>query len=646
MAVNEPLSLPPMESLTVTSFTSLSPLQNHCNKPHITTSKTTFLLQNHFSLPKTTSHSLTPHFPIHSNNHNPILKITCTHLSKPLKITSFSRNSLKLQLSLALMAMGYPQFPCFATEITVPSDGVSSKINVESVLVSIDEFFNRYPFFVAGVTFIWLVVIPLTQEYLKKFKFLSALDAFRKLRDDPNSELLDIRDKKSVGYLGTPNLKVLKKSGIQIEFSEGQEERFVKKVLESFKDPGNTTVCVLDSFDGNSIIVAELLFKNGFKECYAVKGGIRGKDGWQAIQETLLPPSMHVFPKKGKTSKQLEMNKEDTNEKIQEPSSISEPAIKNKSTENGYVSSTGSPPQASPSSIRQSSPYPNYPDLKPPSSPTPSKPCKRLSFPKGVSCVARRLGIGENLRGLDVLESSRASLGIFTRLGGGIRANGVKFKENEAVRGTGDCVVAVALGKKIVLIELLLPGRVDAGTGSVFEVLKEIQTQGVEGIRTMAWIYDSIIVGTVNGYTLFSSSTGRNASMFSLPDPSSRPYLKSLWKNYEVLLLVDNVGIVVNAVGQPMGGSLVFRNAPESIGEISNYLIVVSDGKMELYHKKMGVRVQLVSFAGKGLGSCIVANEETGNGEYVVVATSSKVWVLYATRVSKFVMFSFDSKIS
>ncbi|KAF6164960.1 hypothetical protein GIB67_005329 [Kingdonia uniflora] len=175
--------------------------------------------------------------------------------------------------------------------------------------------------------------------------------------------------------------------------------------------------------------------------------------------------------------------------------------------------------------------------------------------------------------------------------------------------------------------QLLLPGRVDAGTGSVFKVLKEIQTQGVEGIRTMAWIYDSIIVGTVNGYKFFSSSTGRSASMFSLPDPSSRPYLKSLWKNYEVLLLVDNVGIVVNDVGQPVGGSLVFQNALESIGEISNYLIVVSDGKMELFHKKTGVRVQLVSFARKGLGSCIVANEETGNGEYVVVATSSKVWV-------------------
>lgn len=39
---------------------------------------------------------------------------------------------------------------------------------------------------------------------------------------------------------------------------------------------------VQDSFDGNSMKVAELLVKNGFKEAYAIRGGIQGKNGWQA----------------------------------------------------------------------------------------------------------------------------------------------------------------------------------------------------------------------------------------------------------------------------------------------------------------------------------------------------------------------------
>lgn len=37
---------------------------------------------------------------------------------------------------------------------------------------------------------------------------------------------------------------------------------------------------VQGSFDGNSMKVAELLVKSGFKEAYAIKDGVRGKKGW------------------------------------------------------------------------------------------------------------------------------------------------------------------------------------------------------------------------------------------------------------------------------------------------------------------------------------------------------------------------------
>ncbi|KAE9617909.1 putative Rhodanese-like domain-containing protein [Lupinus albus] len=264
----------------------------------------------------------------------------------------------------------------------VPSviESDAGKINIESILVSIDDFINRYPFFVAGCTFIWLVVIPLTEEYLKKCKFVSAIDAFRKLRDDPFSQLLDIRDRKNLKFLGSPNLKIVKKEVVQVEFSDGNEDGFVKKVLERFSDAPNTVLCVLDSFDGNSMKVAELLFKNGFKEAYAIKGGVRGPQGWMAIQDTLLPPSAHIFRrKKTKASKQLHKN---GNGAIQKTESNYEgalsqdtPVVENQETDNGHVKrSVKSAPDVKIGSVASSSPYPNYPDLKPPSSPTPSKP--------------------------------------------------------------------------------------------------------------------------------------------------------------------------------------------------------------------------------------------------------------------------------
>lgn len=136
----------------------------------------------------------------------------------------------------------------FASETAVASSSeeVSKKVDLEAILVSIDEFFNKNPFFVAGVVFIWLVVVPFLEEYFRKYKFISAIDAFRKLRDDPNCQLLDIRDKRSLKALNSPNLKILNKNVLQMEFREGDEDGFLKQVLDKFEQPENTIICIID----------------------------------------------------------------------------------------------------------------------------------------------------------------------------------------------------------------------------------------------------------------------------------------------------------------------------------------------------------------------------------------------------------------
>lgn len=127
------------------------------------------------------------------------------------------------------------------------------------------------------------------------------------------------------------------------------------------------------SFDGDSLKLAELLYKNGFKEAYAIKGGLRGKDGWQAIQETFLPPSVHVHPrKKSMESAETEANNQMMNDQI--VASSSNHHDKNLNTDNGFVEPTETISTAKLNPERPLSPYPNYPELKPPSSPSPSKP--------------------------------------------------------------------------------------------------------------------------------------------------------------------------------------------------------------------------------------------------------------------------------
>ncbi|KAG5134909.1 hypothetical protein AAZX31_09G225500 [Glycine max] len=314
------------------------------------------------------------HFSNHSKPHSPKSQLPSFSALQTPSLNSLQNPLAKPFFSFTMLNLFTP-LPCLAD---VASDD-AGKINLESVLVSIDNFFNRYPFFVAGCTFIWLVVIPLAEEYLKKCKFVSAIDAFRKLRDDPNAQLLDIRDQKNVRFLKSPNLKMFEKEVAQVEFAEdGNEDEFVNKVLGRFKDAPNTVICVLDSFDSNSLKVAELLFKNGFKEAYAIRGGVRGQQGWMAIQDSLLPPSVHIR-KRVKASKKLDTNgngaiqKNDSNNKSSLSQDIS--SVENQTTDFGHVkSSVESIPEVKTGSVASSSPYPNYPDLKPPSSPTPSKP--------------------------------------------------------------------------------------------------------------------------------------------------------------------------------------------------------------------------------------------------------------------------------
>ncbi|MFQ6625598.1 hypothetical protein Gotur_004793 [Gossypium turneri] len=233
---------------------------------------------------------------------SPTIKLPSHNPLSILQNSPILQTVAKTHVSFTLFNL-FTSFPCLAVADTVISSPEPGKVNLEAVLVSVDEFFNKNPFFVAGCTFIWLVVVPLTKQYLSKFKFIPAIDAFRKLRDDPSAQLLDIRENKTLASLASPNLSFLNKDTAQLQFTAENEDGFVKEVLEKFPNPANTVICVLDNFDGNSLKAAELLYKKGFKEAYAIRDGVMGKKGWLAIQETLLPPSVHITSKKKKKVK-------------------------------------------------------------------------------------------------------------------------------------------------------------------------------------------------------------------------------------------------------------------------------------------------------------------------------------------------------
>ncbi|CAH8392427.1 unnamed protein product [Eruca vesicaria subsp. sativa] len=246
-----------------------------------------------------------------------------------------------------------------------------------------------------------------------------------------------------------------------------------------------------------------------------------------------------------------------------------------------------------------------------------SQPAKRLGgLLKGINVVAKRAR-REDSSSADYLlpsssDESSSSNKFLQMLGGGNRVSGVKGND-------GGCVFAVAIGERILLVEI------EDGKGDSFVVLKEIVGIFGGGVKSLVWVDDYVVAGTDNGYSLISCVTGQSGVIFTLPDVSAPPLLKLLRKEWKVLLLVDNVGVVVDTNGQPVGGSLVFRRRPDSVGELSFYLVTVGDGKMEIHQNKSGACVQSVGFGPEGCGPSVLAVDEAGDGNLLAVTTMSKV---------------------
>ncbi|MED6209225.1 hypothetical protein PIB30_052651 [Stylosanthes scabra] len=94
--------------------------------------------------------------------------------------------------------------------------------------------------------------------------------------------LLDIREAVEIREVGTPDVSGLGKKLVSISYKGGDDDKpvFLKKLKLKFKEPENITLFILDKFDGNSELVAQLVTENGFKAAYVIKDGAEGPRGW------------------------------------------------------------------------------------------------------------------------------------------------------------------------------------------------------------------------------------------------------------------------------------------------------------------------------------------------------------------------------
>ncbi|CAA0816621.1 Rhodanese-like domain-containing protein 4-chloroplastic [Striga hermonthica] len=129
-----------------------------------------------------------------------------------------------------------------------------------------------------------VVAVPVVVSRLlskpKRWGVESAKAAYMKLGDDGSAQLLDIRATAEIKQTGSPEIRGLKKKPVAVVYKAEEKPGFLKKLSLKFKEPEKTTLFILDKFDGNSELVAELVTENGFKAAYAIKDGAEGPRGW------------------------------------------------------------------------------------------------------------------------------------------------------------------------------------------------------------------------------------------------------------------------------------------------------------------------------------------------------------------------------
>ncbi|XP_074279683.1 rhodanese-like domain-containing protein 4, chloroplastic [Silene latifolia] len=192
----------------------------------------------------------------------------------------------KFHGSLVLLASGLGLSAKVASALTYEEAleqtvGISSGADFDAG--SVVETIVNNPILVAGG--VSLIAFPLLLSQIlggkpKAFGAESAKSAYAKLGDDPNAQLLDIRPGKDVREAGSPDIKGLKKKPVSVVYNGEDKPGFLQKLSLKFKEPENTTLYILDKFDGNAELVAELVTSNGFKSAYAIKDGAEGPRGW------------------------------------------------------------------------------------------------------------------------------------------------------------------------------------------------------------------------------------------------------------------------------------------------------------------------------------------------------------------------------
>ncbi|KAJ8529271.1 hypothetical protein K7X08_036106 [Anisodus acutangulus] len=185
-------------------------------------------------------------------------------------------------LSSALSTKGIAKALTYEETLEQSTTSPAADFDATAVVETVTTFASENPIIIAGGFAALALPIVLFQVLgkTKSFGVESAKTAYAKLADDASAQLLDIRATAELREVGSPDIKGLEKKAVTVVYKGEDKPGFLKKLALKFKEPEDTTLFILDKFDGNSELVAELVTGNGFKAAYAIKDGAEGPRGW------------------------------------------------------------------------------------------------------------------------------------------------------------------------------------------------------------------------------------------------------------------------------------------------------------------------------------------------------------------------------
>lgn len=223
-----------------------------------------------------------------SDRRNEPKKIPSHPISFPFKnlcpIENLSRNVQGgLVLLSSALSTGLAKALTYEEAIEQSTTSPAADFDATAVVETVTTFASENPLIIAGgfaALALPIVLFQVLGKPPKSWGVESAKTAYAKLADDAGAQLLDIRAPAELREVGSPDIRGLKKKPVTVVYKGEDKPGFLKKLSLKFKEPENTTLFILDKFDGNSELVAELVTENGFKAAYAIKDGAEGPRGW------------------------------------------------------------------------------------------------------------------------------------------------------------------------------------------------------------------------------------------------------------------------------------------------------------------------------------------------------------------------------